>query len=71
VTPIVQSDTRIAFDGISFAYEHGGPPVVSDTELTIGKGEFVLLLGPGGCGRTTVLVRRTMNREAVAIGQKH
>jgi NitT/TauT family transport system ATP-binding protein len=36
-------------------YEGAGSPAVSDFNLTVETGEFVSLIGPTGCGKTTVL----------------
>jgi cell division transport system ATP-binding protein len=33
----------------------GDPPVLSDVNLTVEKGEFVFLTGPSGAGKTTLL----------------
>ncbi|MGN6551305.1 MAG: ABC transporter ATP-binding protein [Pararhizobium sp.] len=33
----------------------GANTVVSDVDLSIGRGEFVSFLGPSGCGKTTIL----------------
>jgi cobalt/nickel transport system ATP-binding protein len=35
--------------------EVGGRPVVRDLDLTVGRGERVVLLGVNGCGKTTLL----------------
>ncbi|HEX7202696.1 MAG TPA: ATP-binding cassette domain-containing protein, partial [Arthrobacter sp.] len=32
-----------------------GAPVLDDVNATIGKGEFVALLGASGCGKSTLL----------------
>src|SRR5690349_2248772 len=33
----------------------GGTPVLDDISFTVASGEKVSLLGPGGCGKTTIL----------------
>ena len=47
----------IRFDrvGFRFAGAPEAPWVLRDFDLTIGKGEFHLVLGPSGCGKTTAL----------------
>jgi iron complex transport system ATP-binding protein len=39
--------------GLSFAY--GSQPVLRDVSLTVGAGDMVGVLGPNGCGKTTLL----------------
>ena len=34
--------------------------IVSDVSLTVGDGEFVGMLGPNGCGKSTTLRRYTV-----------
>jgi osmoprotectant transport system ATP-binding protein len=48
----------IEIDHISKAYD--GRPIVVDLSLTIGSGEFCVLLGRSGCGKSTTL--RMINR---------
>jgi ATP-binding cassette subfamily B protein len=43
----------IRFDHVSFGYE-AGRPVLSDVDLEIPAGETVALIGPTGCGKTTL-----------------
>jgi NitT/TauT family transport system ATP-binding protein len=47
----------IRFDRVGFRFAANGPApwVLSDFDLSIGKGEFHLVLGPSGCGKTTAL----------------
>jgi zinc transport system ATP-binding protein len=52
---------------VSFAYD-GGPPVLSDVELTVGGGEFVAIAGPNGGGKTT-LVRLIVGLERPSGGR--
>jgi len=44
---------RLALQGVSFAYP--GTPVFRDLDLTVDAGEFVAVLGPNGCGKTTLV----------------
>lgn len=34
---------------------YGGPPIVQDVSFHVGKGEKLCILGPNGCGKTTLL----------------
>src|SRR5829696_3256507 len=45
----------LEFDGISYGYEAGKPPLIKKLELVIERGERVALLGPNGAGKSTVL----------------
>lgn len=45
----------IKFYHVTKAYRDGGPPAVSDINLTVEDGEFVYLVGPSGAGKTTLL----------------
>jgi zinc transport system ATP-binding protein len=44
----------IELDGVSFAYPHG-PAVLRDVDLVVEQGEFVVVAGPNGGGKTTLL----------------
>jgi subfamily B ATP-binding cassette protein MsbA len=47
--------SAIAFEGVSFAYPGAGRMAVSDLSLEIRAGERVAIVGPNGCGKTTLL----------------
>ena len=50
---------EIKLKDFSFTYEGNKRPALSDINLEIGKGEFLVLTGESGCGKTTVT--RCMN----------
>ncbi len=43
----------LVFEGVSFAYP--GTPVFTDLSLRIPEGRLTAILGPNGCGKTTLL----------------
>ncbi|MSP81921.1 MAG: ATP-binding cassette domain-containing protein [Alphaproteobacteria bacterium] len=58
-TEIVVDLTRprgeIALENVTFAYKSGGRPVVDGLRMTIKPGGMVGLIGPNGCGKTTLI----------------
>jgi ABC-type Mn2+/Zn2+ transport system ATPase subunit len=52
---------------VTFAYP-GGPPVLRDVNLGVGRGEFVAVAGPNGGGKTT-LMRLALGLERPDRGQ--
>jgi ATP-binding cassette subfamily B protein len=53
VAPIPPGPGAVSFSGVSFAY-HGVNDVLNDFDLEIAGGESVALVGPTGCGKSTV-----------------
>jgi ABC-type bacteriocin/lantibiotic exporter with double-glycine peptidase domain len=39
---------------VSFRYEEGGPPILDNVSMSIGKGEYVAIVGPSGGGKSTL-----------------
>ena len=42
-------------DRVTFSYAPGAPPALEDASLTIGKRDFLGVIGPNGGGKTTLL----------------
>jgi ATP-binding cassette subfamily C protein CydC len=54
--PLSPPGTRIMeFDGVSFRYTTGGPPVLEDITFTLMPGSRVAVVGPSGAGKSTLV----------------
>ncbi len=44
----------IRVHNLTYTYESAGAPTLKDLDLTIGLGEYIAVIGPNGCGKTTL-----------------
>ncbi|MFN2453175.1 MAG: ATP-binding cassette domain-containing protein [Pyrinomonadaceae bacterium] len=59
-------DALVEFCGVSYAVPGASSQIISDLNLTVKRGETLVLLGESGCGKTTTL--RLINRLLVPTG---
>ena len=50
-----ESGYHILFDHVSFAYNKGAANTVSDISFALKKGETLGIIGPTGCGKSTII----------------
>ncbi|MCS6851942.1 MAG: ABC transporter ATP-binding protein/permease [Gemmataceae bacterium] len=53
--PLGRCTEAIRFEGVTFRYPRGGEPALRHLDLVIPAGETVALVGPNGCGKSTVV----------------
>ena len=51
----IHSIESISFENVSFSYINGGEPILNDVSFTVKRGERVIILGPVGSGKSTIL----------------
>ncbi len=49
------SDTLVEFRDVTFSVAGLATPIISQLNLTVQRGETLVLLGESGCGKTTTL----------------
>jgi osmoprotectant transport system ATP-binding protein len=58
--PEQSSAALVEFRNVTYGVESGASPIISDLNLSVARGETLVLLGESGCGKTTTL--RLVNR---------
>ncbi len=58
----------VTFQNLTFTYPEHETPALSDISLSINEGEFIVLCGSSGCGKTTLL--RQINPSLAPHGMK-
>jgi len=48
-------DNVISLDGVTKAYQGGGPPALADVTVGVADGEVAAIMGPSGSGKSTLL----------------
>ena len=56
-TPVPKTAPAVRLDGVGvdYRFEKGSYPAVERADLTVEDGEFLSIVGPTGCGKTTLL----------------
>lgn len=59
----------LEFDGVSFCYPHSTHKVLQEVSFSVEEGEFVILCGASGCGKTTLLRHILKSQIPVGVGE--
>src|SRR5665648_909297 len=64
--------SMIRVHNLTYAYEEGWSPALKELNLLIGEGEYIAVIGPNGCGKTTLIrhfnaLLLTLNRQGMGI----
>jgi ABC-type multidrug transport system fused ATPase/permease subunit len=54
--PLPEGGGHVVMQGVRFAYEDGGPPVLDGVDLDLDAGRTVAVVGPTGSGKTTLVM---------------
>jgi osmoprotectant transport system ATP-binding protein len=68
----VANNHLVQFNNVSFSHPAAPAPVISDLNLTVERGETLVLLGESGCGKTTTLklVNRLLTPSTAKFGRR-
>ena len=58
----------LSIENLTFTYPKTETPAVENVSLQVGEGDFVLLCGASGCGKTTLL--KLLKRELTPSGEQ-
>ena len=66
---IRRHNTSIVFDGVTFSYTSDAEPALQNVSVTIPHGQRVAIVGPNGCGKTTLvsLLPRLLRPQAGSV----
>lgn len=64
-----QLEEAVSLDNVTLYYQSNDKPSIGDINLNIKKGEFIVLMGESGCGKTTVT--RIINGLATKFYEGH
>src|SRR4051794_13803053 len=54
--PLPEGGGHVVMQGVRFAYEGGGPPVLDGVDLDLDAGRTIAIVGPTGSGKTTLVM---------------